>query len=88
MQITTCDPLIYTMDHPDITVSNFIENVHWFTRGEGLTVKRTIIHVEKSQENDRVVVMAWFRNLNVILLTLYSIGYIWITISFSFFRQH
>ena len=52
------------MNHPDLTVSNFIEKLHWSTRGEGLTVERTIIHVEKSQENDRVVPMAWFRNLN------------------------
>ena len=25
-KIITCDPLVYTMDHPDLTVSNFMEN--------------------------------------------------------------
>ena len=26
MEIVTCDPSIYTMDHPDLTVSNFMGN--------------------------------------------------------------
>ena len=26
MKIITCDPSIYTMDHPDLTVCNFMEN--------------------------------------------------------------
>ena len=26
IKIITCDPSIYTMDHPDLTVSNFMEN--------------------------------------------------------------
>ena len=26
LEIITFDPLIYTMDHPDLTVSNFMEN--------------------------------------------------------------
>ena len=25
LKIITCDPSIYTMDHPDLTVSNFME---------------------------------------------------------------
>ena len=24
-EITTCDPSLYSMDHPDLTVSNFME---------------------------------------------------------------
>ena len=26
LEIITCDPLIYKMDHPDLAVSNFTEN--------------------------------------------------------------
>ena len=26
LQIITCDPSIYTLDHPDLTVSNIMEN--------------------------------------------------------------
>ena len=28
MEIRTCDPSIYTMDHPDLTVSNFMEHTN------------------------------------------------------------
>ena len=26
LKIVTCDPSIYTMDHPDLTISNFMGN--------------------------------------------------------------
>ena len=29
LESITCDPFIYTMDHLDLTVSNFIRKFHW-----------------------------------------------------------
>ena len=33
LEIITCDPSIYTMDHPDLPVSNFMGNSIWYTKG-------------------------------------------------------
>ena len=33
LEIKTCDPSVYTMDHPELTVSSFIGKFHLYTMG-------------------------------------------------------
>ena len=43
-EVLTCDPSIYTMDHPDLPVSNFMENFIGLKRVE-VKLQKSVSHI-------------------------------------------